>query len=159
MEGREFDLLLIRHIPWRMDGSIHKLRYNSASDLLMFAEASALHWKDKDCPYNWNTDRWLDQDSLRCRERTHKIHQKMVWVDDTNCLMTKIIPCDSYATGVERLLHYIPTADTVLSPINLVKVLRLCDHKRIPQLVPDPTTNSLQQTHLRTPAEKTDFPA
>jgi len=73
--------------------------------------------------------------------------------------MTKRIPYDPYATGRERLLYDIPASDTVLSPINLVKVFGLGDNKRIPQLVADPTANSLQQTHLRTPARKTNLPA
>jgi len=73
--------------------------------------------------------------------------------------MTKRIPYDPYATGGEGLLYDIPTADTIPSPINLVKAFGLGDHKRIPQLVADPTANSLQQTHLRTPVTKTNLPA
>jgi len=73
--------------------------------------------------------------------------------------MNKRIPYDSYATGEEGLLYDISAADAVFGPINFIKVFRLGDHERIPQLVTDPTANSLQQTHLRTPAEKTDFPA
>ena len=73
--------------------------------------------------------------------------------------MTRRILYDPYATGEEGLLYDIPTADTVSSPINLVEVFRLGDHKRIPQLVADPTADSLQQTHLRTPVTKTNLPA
>jgi len=73
--------------------------------------------------------------------------------------MTKRIPYDSNATGGEGLLYDIPATDTILSPINLVKVSRLADHKRVPQLVADLGTNSPQQTHLRTPARKTNLPA
>jgi len=66
---------------------------------------------------------------------------------------------DSHAAEEEELLYDITAADAVLSPINLVKVFSLCDHKRISQLVADPTANSLQQTHLETPAKNTDLPA
>jgi len=73
--------------------------------------------------------------------------------------MTKRIPYGSYENEVEGLLYDIPAADTVLSPINLVKVSRLGDNERIPQLVADPGANSSHQTHLRTPVRKTHFPA